>query len=134
MKTEKFLTLSKEEFEELTKGLPEKEIVNMLIQPKNDFMLWVKDYLEKNKPILHSAVLYSPYAYLNEVVDDVYGKVSITFFRSKDRGPYRYYATSDKLVSIFHKMASVPSTPQNTATGKFTVRYGEKRHYYIDVS
>lgn len=135
MNTKQLMRISSEEFEDCIKGLYREEIDELIADARNELLLFVKEYLENEKPNLTAISPKSPYANF-EFVDNRYGNVKVIFFGNSSRKFYRYYVTSEEFADISKLLTMFPATSNNTATGKFKVNYiddGIIKHYYINV-
>lgn len=99
-----------------------------------EFLLFIKEYLEEQKPALVSKSRYSTEA--NLIFDDeTYGLVAISFIAGKN-GSFHYYAHSEKFAKKDPRFEFAPASKGNMANVRLRVRYTEKnitKHYYICV-
>lgn len=134
MTAQELLNLPKRKQEKYIKSLViNGELYVFIEQVKNEFMLFIKDYLSKNKPTLTANKRDSNRANF-DFIDSTYGTIHIIF--QKGSKYYRYYVASEKLSKIFRSINLIAATPSISAIGTFNVRYnsnGITKHFSINV-
>ncbi len=103
-------------------------------QEQEEFLFFVKEYLESNHPPLSAEHKDADTASFS-FEDGKYGKVTVLFFKG-GHDVFRYYAHCVNAPQSSPLSRLIAATPNNTAIGNFSVHYKENnitKHYYINV-